>query len=127
MDASEKANFINSVKQNFGESDIAEKPNAMTPANLDQITTKPVFCAFCGSALKQESVFCKFCGAAVKKKNVDTSQTPGTIKTQVDNLVQPQVDKVAIPQAEELSAFAKGLPEWDIVPPQVMVRVRRTI
>lgn len=38
---------------------------------------------------------------------------------------QPAVNTVAEQQSEEISVFAQGLPSWDVVPPQIIVRRKK--
>lgn len=97
MDAKSKASFINSVAAG-----------------------RVVPCPKCNTANKPESKFCISCGAAlsapIAKKNVPAfSNAPDDSQ---------QNNKKVTKYVEPTSVFADGLPSWDIVPPQVMVRRR---
>lgn len=51
----------------------------------------------------------------------------GAASTQVFKAASPGPSVVAAVQDDEESVFASGLPAWDIVPPQVVVRRKRRI
>lgn len=59
-------------------------------------------CPKCGSMNEANSLFCGACGAKLPAANTADNE-------------------------EELSAFAKGLPGWDLVPPNEPVRRRRRV
>lgn len=97
MDAKSKANFINSVAGG-----------------------QVVPCPSCGAANKSDGAFCISCGAKLSA-SMATNDAPAfapVIET------PQQAAEVAAKYAEPVSVFADGLPSWDIVPPQVMVRRR---
>ncbi len=94
MDAKSKANFINSVADG---------------------TTIP--CPKCGSANKSDSKFCISCGI---KLSVDkNSQASSSDFVQVNEKKAPVN---TFEYVEPNTVFAKGLPEWSVEPPQIMVR-----
>lgn len=95
MDAKSKADFINSV---------AGK--------------QVVPCPKCNTANKPDSRFCISCGAELSA-SAATSDVPAFAP--VAENTQQATEKVA-KYVEPASVFADGLPSWDIVPPQVMVR-----
>lgn len=70
-------------------------------------------CPNCNAANKPESKNCATCGAAMTA----ASNTPAFASA---TEAAPTADKYV----EPVSVFASGLPAWDIVPPQVMVRRR---
>ena len=98
MDAKSKADFINSVSA--GET---------------------IPCPKCNTANKSDDEFCISCGTKLTgevSSNEDQALAPISgnsqqIKEEIREYVEPE------------SVFAEGLPSWDIVPPQVMVRRRQ--
>lgn len=108
MDAKSRANFINSI------------------ANGQNIP-----CPKCNTLNEADSKFCVACGTPLEKKAEDINVPFVPVrkmeeeKEVIDN--KEPVKKVAPIQEykEPESVFAKGLPVWDIEPPQVMVRRRR--
>lgn len=93
MDAKSKANFINSVA-----------------AGTD------IPCPKCGTSNKADSKFCISCGAELIVPKADDA--PAFAPAQETPVAPAKVAKYVEPK----SAFAEGLPEWSIEPPQVMVR-----
>lgn len=71
-------------------------------------------CPKCGAANKPESTNCVSCGSAMA---ASASSAPAFAPV---NEAQAPATKYV----EPTSVFADGLPAWDIVPPQVMVRRR---
>lgn len=100
MDAKSKASFINSVAG--GQS---------------------IPCPKCNILNNPESKFCVSCGAELTAPSA-TDTTNNTPFVSVAQNIQQTADK-SIKYVEPASVFADGLPSWDIVPPQVMVRRRR--
>lgn len=94
MDAKSKANFINSVASG---------------------TTVP--CPKCGAGNKPSSMYCTSCGAEINAPQETQSNTPAFAPAQ-------EAPAKAVKYVEPNNVFAKGLPEWSIEPPQVMVRRR---
>ena len=72
-------------------------------------------CPNCNTVNDSGSEFCMNCGAELVKK-----ENPETLVTETE-FVEPEIEGVE----ETVSAFAEGLPSWDLVPPQVMVRRKR--
>ena len=126
MDAKSKANFINSVAG-------AQKipcPNCNTLNDADSM-----FCAICGTRIGTEqeeqitSNAAPFSAPAFAPANTQKSKPVSEDRT---NEKKPQTDaakpafQIATPESEdvpeEVSVFAEGLPDWDMVPPQVVVR-----
>lgn len=64
-------------------------------------------CPKCGAENVEEAMFCASCGTSLKAEE--------PIKEAVQEPIKEAVQ-------EPESAFAKGLPEWDMVPPQMMIR-----
>lgn len=107
MDAKSRANFINSIAS--GQKIPCPKCNT-----LNEEGSK--FCESCGTSLekKPESDNVPFALAKEEevKKDIDTQEPVKMVKT-VEEYREPE------------SVFAKGLPAWNIEPPQVMVRRKR--
>ncbi len=95
MDAKSKANFINSVAA--GQS---------------------IPCPQCGTVNTSDSRFCINCGIEIVAPAPKSAPAFAPVVEDV-----PQ-ETVSAKYVEPVSAFAEGLPTWDIVPPQVMVRRR---
>lgn len=117
MDAKERANFINAVGN-------AEKNTAENIAKDTAVTTVENAgvkkCPKCGVENVEEAMFCASCGTPLNRQKADmTNQAFTSVQEEKTESVQQPASEV--PQEAE-SAFAKGLPEWDMVPPQVMVR-----
>lgn len=93
MDAKSKANFINSVAAG---------------------TNIP--CPKCGTSNKADSKFCISCGEELVVPKTD--KAPAFTPAQETSAAPAKVAKYVEPN----SAFAEGLPAWNIEPPQVMVR-----
>lgn len=64
-------------------------------------------------------------------ENVDSEEASEPVSKEDESTAQdkpafqPAVNAVAEQQFEEISVFAQGLPSWDVVPPQVIVRRTR--
>lgn len=97
MDAKSKANFINSVAEG-----------------------QAVPCPSCGTANRSDSKFCSSCGAEITA--MDAANDAPAFAPAVGDPKQEAEE--AVRRAEPAPVFADGLPSWDIVPPQVMVRRR---
>ena len=96
MDAKSKASFINS---------IADK------------STIP--CPQCGAVNRNDGRFCAFCGAELNVSASTETAVPAFQEVKEDG-AQWESEKYMEPKA----AFAEGLPEWNIEPPQILVRRR---
>lgn len=93
MDAKSKANFINAVASG---------------------TTVP--CPKCGAANQADSEFCISCGAELPAPQEAQKDTP---------VFEPSKESAptkTVEYVEPDNAFAQGLPDWSLEPPQVMVR-----
>ncbi len=116
MDAKTRANFINSVAS-----------GSVIP------------CPNCGAANKSDSKFCIQCGSKLSAPAPAQTDSPKPAAAPAfAPVVEASAPQNAVPTAsvdtpaqsvqvryvEEKSVFAEGLPEWDIVPPQVVVRRR---
>ena len=115
MDAKTKANFINSVAAG-----------------------EVVPCPTCGAANRPDSAFCISCGAKMAAQSAAASSAPALAPVAEEAPTAPAApafapvaetapatpDLSAASYEEPASVFADGLPAWDIVPPQVMVRRR---
>jgi predicted amidophosphoribosyltransferase len=84
-------------------------------------------CANCGAVIDFGSASCKNCGNPV------ASQTPQNKESAAQNLNSDPSARSAVPAppadyaAEQLLAFASGLPAWSIEPPPVVVRRKSRI
>ncbi|MEY8428128.1 hypothetical protein AALA00_10515 [Lachnospiraceae bacterium 46-15] len=65
-------------------------------------------CPGCGALNKADSRFCITCGTPMQQMTASSAAQP-----------------VPVAEPEEVSVFAEGLPSWDIVPPQVVVRRKK--
>ena len=108
MNARSKADFINSVA------------GGMIP------------CPNCQKLNEPDSKFCEACGTRlVKPEEPKPEATPAfePVKKEEPAPAFEPVKKTEIKQEvvyhEPESVFAKGLPDWDMVPPQVMVRRKK--
>ena len=127
MDAKSKANFINSVAS-------GEKIPCPECGQLNKSDSK--FCSFCGCEIKspeevkpadsafptvapeQPAAVSAFPAAAPAESPADSapaSSAPAFEKTKEAPVKEE-------PYVEPPTAFAQGLPEWTIEPPQVVVR-----
>lgn len=94
MDAKSKANFINSVAGG-----------------------QVIPCPVCGTQNIPDSRFCVSCGSDLSARPANSAPAFAQV---ADSPAQPK--ETTIKYKEPESVFADGLPSWDIVPPQVMVR-----
>ncbi len=97
MDAKNKAEFINSVAGG-----------------------KTVPCPKCNTANNPNSKFCKACGTKLARE-LDVKEATAFSKIIDDSKTENR--KFDSDEDSKL-IFADGLPAWDIVPPQIMVRRR---
>lgn len=79
-----------------------------------------IICPKCGKKNRADRKSCFSCGAELSSA-ADTKSMPAF--TSITDDVQQNPDKTG-KYIEPPSVFAEGLPSWDIVPPQVMVRRR---
>lgn len=98
MDAKSKANFINSIS-----------------------TGNEVVCQNCGVKNEIFSEFCITCGTEIST-NEDLTQK-SVYPLDNDNSI-PALKQANIKYVEPSNAFAHGLPDWTIEPPQLLVRRR---
>lgn len=100
MDAKSKANFINSVANG-----------------------QVVPCPVCGAQNAPDSKFCISCGSELAAGSAARAENAApAFQTVADDSSRSEVNMGKYKEPE--SVFADGLPSWDIVPPQVMVRRR---
>lgn len=95
MDAKSRANFINSVAKG-----------------------QTVPCPQCNAANEPDANFCIVCGAKLTKAGTDTPAFGAASEAPKPASVPEKMTE------EEKAVFADGLPSWDILPPQVVVRRR---
>lgn len=140
MDAKSKANFINSVVA--GQKIPCPNCNALNDADS-------IYCFSCGTQItnldsqkhsmeenvnvntnEEQTDFHKNNSAPafatvsnskseIKAENLEsTHQFQRDVSTSAFRMAQPEPEE----EVEEVSVFAEGLPDWDVVPPQVVVR-----
>lgn len=127
MDVKTKANFINSVSSSqkipcpicnsLNESDAMfcfSCGNKLLSSNDILQNARPISCPSCNERNEVGSVFCAACGAKLIIENNEISKR-----------VLPNLTCTDVVESEEISVFAQGLPPWNIVPPQVMVRRKK--
>lgn len=114
-----------------------EQKKAADAAGAAADAAGAVVCKGCGTVNDPGSKFCVSCGTPLEhtERNdqapVSTPPAPLPIRRKVMPAAPVQEPVKAPPviepeeTAEEASIFAEGLPAWDIVPPQVMVRRKR--
>ena len=131
MDAKSKAAFINSVAA--GDQKPCPKCNQLNSASAK-------FCRFCGQKLEENAQ-----AAPEPVKVPEPAAAPEPVKVP-EPAAAPEPVKVPEPAAapepvqtpssapvfetveernEPVSVFAEGLPDWNIEPPQIMVRRKR--
>lgn len=112
MDAKMRANFINAVAA--GEKIPCPKCNTLNDSDSFVCTT-------CGSPLTKPATQTAEPAPAVPASD-EVPFAPATPAPEAAP-VAPKAPESA--SSEEVSVFAKGLPAWDMLPPQVMVRRKR--
>ena len=107
-DANSRANFINSIAGG-----------------------QKILCSKCNTLNEADSKFCASCGTPLEKKMEDNNIPFAPVK-KVAEATKPVENKEFVKRVtpiqeykEPENVFAKGLPEWNIEPPQVMVRRKR--
>lgn len=145
MDAKAKANFINSLNcDNNQPKKACPNCNALNDndskfciecgTSLDKQENSLV-CPACGVSNNSDSKFCVACGTQLEQEK---KNKPLIVKKEQESKNQTEILKKSeyikadiafsqVPQIveEESNVFAEGLPEWDIIPPQVVVRRRK--
>lgn len=119
MDTKSKANFINSVAT--GQKLPCPNCNALNDAG-------DLFCFSCGTKLSNsDNPNSTFAPASNSKSGVKIEgndaarQVQSNPSTPIFQMIQPEPEEIS----EEVSVFAEGLPDWDMVPPQVVVRRKK--
>lgn len=154
MDAKSRADFINSVAgnqkipcPNCNTLNDIDSSFCFTCGTQIRQTAAPVLpqeiiCPCCGEANAPEACFCMGCGKLLNQVPVTSSEsdTPDMPSVPAKNespfvpvrkkpsAMPAHVREAAPPVSQadgEVSVFAEGLPGWDIVPPQVMVRRKK--
>ncbi len=105
MDKKSRINFINSVADG-----------------------QKVPCLKCDTLNPADSKFCSTCGRPIGRQEEAPKEAPKEERAAVKAEEKKPLRKIETPVEEvieEPSVFAEGLPKWDIVPPQVVVRRKR--
>ena len=115
MDVKNKMDFINAVATNKK----IVCPNCETLNDPDAL-----FCYICGTSLKQEK---KTDHSDEQSAFKQAEPKPMPEKKQQDSFktIKDEKEKVSEKQQsvqQNMDIFAKGLPQWDIIPPATMVR-----
>lgn len=121
------------------------QPVKAEEAVKEEAQEKVCFCPECGEKLNEGAMFCASCGtkliqyqepeaankeAASAFEEAKQPEGPGAF----EEAKQPETPKKVAFQMfappenvedDEPSPFAEGLPDWDIVPPSIMVRRKR--
>ena len=88
---------------------------------------KKTSCPNCNSVIEQGTEFCTVCGAKLEFKS--SSESSRNLSLSKDNgtgfdVINPSKQtSIEAPKG----IFAEGLPEWNLEPPQVVVRRRRRV
>lgn len=106
MDAKMRANFINSVAG-------GKKVTCPSCNTLNDADSK--FCMTCGTKLES---FGSMNDNGVANDGIKNDQNEKSEKRPAFKVAEPAIEESEEPQ----SAFAQGLPSWDVLPPQIMVR-----
>ena len=99
-------------------------------------TNKKIACPNCETLNAPDALFCYICGTSLQQeKKTDQSDEQSAFKQaepkplpekkQQDSFKTLKDDKVSENQQsveQNMDIFAKGLPQWDIIPPATMVR-----
>lgn len=104
MDAKSRANFINSIAN--GQNVSCPKCNALNEVNAK-------FCEFCGTPLMR------------KRENDPVPFTTTAEKTNIGSMEDAEIVTSVKAYKEPESAFAEGLPSWDIEPPLIISRRKK--
>lgn len=113
--------------------DMNSKANAVNAAAAGE--RRP--CPKCGAFNRQEAHFCVTCGApmpapATAFAPAQPEQATAFAPAQAPAFAPAQPAQAAVftpveaAESEPESAFAAGLPGWDILPPHVVVRRKKT-
>lgn len=88
-------------------------------------------CPYCETLNNPDEKYCCRCGkqlinpsSALADSGRNAFNTAGSENTNQVSAFN-RVTSANIDEEEEISAFALGLPKWDILPPQVVVRRKR--
>lgn len=108
MDAKLRANFINSVAGR----EKVPCPNCNALNNTDV-----KFCSYCGTSMENQAEIADV-SYAPQEKESKANENDGFKESEKDT-------KILAEYKEPESAFAKGLPSWNIEPPQTWVRRKR--
>lgn len=103
VDVKSKANFINSVAAG-----------------------RTVPCPQCGTANESTSKFCYACGFKLPVTALNVKTEEPVFKSVEEKPQQEQKIIIDTEVDEPVPVYAEGLPDWDIVPPQVVVRRHKT-
>lgn len=120
MDAKQRASFINSIGT---KTDAAPKPEPVITSSTKEeagMASSVPFDAVGGTAS-----LAALSDAAAKAVPVSQPDPTTAFAAVEDRPVAPV--SAAVQEEGEENAFAQGLPDWDLVPPQLAVRRRRSV
>lgn len=120
MDAKQRASFINSIGTQPG---TAPKPETATVSSAEEESGMASPTPF--AAVGETAPLTSLSDAAPKAAHVSQS-APASAFAAVEDRPATAVS-AAVQAEEEENAFAQGLPDWDLVPPQLAVRRRRSV
>lgn len=93
---------------------------------IKQVNQDRIYCTACGESNPANRKVCFQCGAPLKNGDAPAQDAFDSFP-EIDETPAASANKPAEPVStyvEPPKAFAEGLPEWSIEPPQVMVRRR---
>lgn len=125
MDAKQRASFINSIGAQPGQP-AEPKPEAAGFSMKTEEETRPLSTPETSPFAAAEPAPAAAPFAASEPAPAAPQVAPASAFAAVKE--QPAAPAAAAVQAEEEeNAFAQGLPAWDLVPPQLAVRKRRSV
>lgn len=90
------------------------------------------FCTVCGTVIGVDAKFCTKCGTLLKPSGnsavTEQKNTPFQtvdMKSGDSKKIETHSENVQAEGKKKVNLFAQGLPDWNIEPPQVVVRRKR--
>lgn len=90
-----------------------------------------VFCTECGLKNEFNNKFCVHCGYDLKKIKDKFNNTTDNLKIKKKKFISKiknkeeafkALERNVIIEDETMSIFAEGMPDWDLIPPQTIIR-----